>query len=126
MPEGGPPGGPPPEESDEEEDDFGDEDVKAKKTFILSEYFMRREWIYLIEESGEVQQLHVSALKYADPLQKAETLPLTREEAMLQDVSMHLNFYSDFLVGNTILMLSHGKVLSIYDFSSGYWSHMLP
>ena len=39
---------------------------------------------------------------------------------------MHINFFGDFIIANTTLILSHGKILSILDFLTQQWDHMLP
>jgi len=61
-----------------------------------------------------------------DPMSKAEKIPLNYAEAMMQDLTMHLNFFTDYIVANTTLMLSHGKIISIYDFSTSHWEHIYP
>lgn len=38
---------------------------------------------------------------------------------------MHLGIFSDYLVANTAILISHGKVLSIYDFKMQKWAHIL-
>ena len=45
---------------------------------------------------------------------------------MLQDVAMHVSFFGDFIIANTTLIISHGKILSILDFLTNQWDHMLP
>ena len=45
---------------------------------------------------------------------------------MIQDITHHLNQFNDFLIANTTLIISHQKVLSIYDFLTKQWNHMLP
>lgn len=39
---------------------------------------------------------------------------------------MHIGFLTDFLMANTTLIISHGKILSIFDFLTNQWRHMLP
>lgn len=61
-----------------------------------------------------------------DPMSKAEKIPLNYAEAMMQDLTMHLNFFTDYIVANTTLLVSHGKIISIYDFSTKAWEHIYP
>ncbi len=45
---------------------------------------------------------------------------------MLQDVTQHLGLFNDFIIANTTLIISHQKIMSIYDFLTKEWTHMLP
>lgn len=104
------------------------EDTVVKDyVFRLRRFFMRRNFIYLESATGDMKRLDTEDLKgSSDPMSKAIKLPLTYAEAQMQDLTMHLNFYTDYMVANTTLILSHGKILSIYDFSIGKWEHIFP
>ena len=41
-------------------------------------------------------------------------------------MAIHLAFYSDYLIASTAVVLAHGKILSIFDFKTAKWSHILP
>lgn len=74
-----------------------------------------------------MKQLDMQWLKTStDPMAKAEKIPLNYAEAMMQDLTMHLNFFTDYIVANTTLLVSHGKIISIYDFSTKAWEHIYP
>lgn len=88
---------------------------------------MRRSLIYLESATGDMKKLDMEWLKSStDPMSKAEKLPLNYAEAMMQDLTMHLNFFTDYIVANTTLVISHGKIISIYDFSTREWEHIFP
>jgi hypothetical protein len=39
---------------------------------------------------------------------------------------MHLEYFNDYILANTALILSHGKLFSIYDFKTMEWDHIVP
>ena len=84
--------------------------VSKDYVFRLQRFFMRRTFIYLESATGEMKRLDTEFLKTSsDPMSKSTKLSLTYAEAQMQDLTMHLNFYTDFMVANTTLIISHGK-----------------
>lgn len=92
----------------------------------LKSYFVRRQNIYLEDISGQIRCLQSSMVKMQKALKKTQRLTEQKEQIQLQEISIHLGFYSDYLIASTAIMLAHGKVLSIYDFKTSKWSHILP
>ena len=105
-----------------------DEETNLKDyVFRLISFFMRRGIIYLQSATGDMKKLDMEWLRTSsDPMSKAEKIPLNYAEAMMQDLTMHLNFFTDYIVANTTLLISHGKIISIYDFSTQSWEHIFP
>lgn len=95
--------------------------------FQVEQYFLRRDILYVRSTKGEIRKVNINRLINQDPINKTtlETTP-TLQSVLLQDVTMHIGFFTDFLMANTTLIISHGKVLSIYDFLTNQWRHMLP
>jgi hypothetical protein len=59
-------------------------------------------------------------------MRRAELFSGTSEEARLNELTVHIEFISDFVVANTALFVTHGMVLSIYDFQTKAWDHTFP
>jgi hypothetical protein len=85
---------------------------------ILKSYFVRREHIYFVDQSDQIKKISSSNVKMEKPLKKCSRVEKPMVEAKLTEISGHLGFFSDFLVSNTATLISHGKVLSIYDFKT--------
>lgn len=92
----------------------------------MSKTFLRRNYIYFVEENGDIQKLNINDCKLSNPLRRVTLVDVPLIEAMFSDLSIHLEFYSDYLIANTALMISHGKILSIYDFKTKMWDHVVP
>ena len=97
-----------------------------KNFFKVDSYFMRRQFIFFKGENGEIKRIQISDIKNHDVTLKTSTISYPLQVAMLKDVTLHVNIFNDFLLANTTLIISHQKVLSIYDFLTGTWRHMLP
>lgn len=60
------------------------------------------------------------------PFNHMRKLEQSMQEIMIQDVISHLAFFSDYILANTALILSHGKVLSLFNFKTYSWNHITP
>mmetsp|Transcript_9022 Transcript_9022/g.8428 ORF Transcript_9022/g.8428 Transcript_9022/m.8428 type:complete len:143 (-) Transcript_9022:893-1321(-) len=76
--------------------------------------------------NGDMRRLNITDLKDCEPLSKSSLQEVEYQEAIIQDVALHVGFFKDFLIAITTLVISHGKILSILDFQTGRWNHMLP
>jgi hypothetical protein len=68
----------------------------------------------------------MSDCKLNNPLKRAERESRPSNETMIQDIANHLAYFSDYIMANTALMVSHGKLLSIYNFKTKLWDHIIP
>ena len=105
----------------------------AKNFFKVERYFMRRQLLYFqgainggSDSPQEIKRINISALKNTDAVGKSQKVHNVLDVAIIQDITHHLNQFNDFLIANTTLIISHQKVLSIYDFLTKQWNHMLP
>ena len=64
--------------------------------------------------------------KIQKPLKKCLRLTEDKNQLELSEMAIHLAFYSDYLIASTAVVLAHGKILSIFDFKTAKWSHILP
>ena len=97
--------------------------------FEVKSYFIRRQQIYFqggSNSGSEIKRINISQIKNTDGISGASKINNLLEVAMLQDITLHLNTFNDFLMANTTLIISHSKILSIYDFLTKQWTHMLP
>jgi hypothetical protein len=92
----------------------------------VERYFVRRQMLYIVGKSGEIKRINIHEIKNTDAITKSNKINYQIEVAMLQDITQHLNTFNDFLIANTTLIISHQKILSIYDFLTKEWNHMLP
>lgn len=104
------------------------EEIYTKIDFIvkLDAFFVRRGNLYLVDKNGTLKTIKSQDVVIQNPLKRMTRIAEPRNLVELKDLSMHLGYFSDFLVANTAILISHGKILSIYDFKMQKWSHILP
>ena len=102
------------------------EDNEADVEMQMKSFFVRREHIYIEDMNGSLKCLTTTYARQPKPLKKCVKTSKTATRVSISEISMHLNFFSDFLIASTAIVLAHGKIISIYDFKTGIWSHIIP
>lgn len=82
--------------------------------------------MYIEETTGTIKKLSLSDCKMKDPLKKASRVSINKMDARIKDLVNHLGYINDIDLVNTILMIIHGKILSIYNFKTLSWNHIFP
>ena len=102
------------------------EDNEPDIELCIKSFFVRRQNIYLEDLSGHLKILTTTYARQPKPFKKCIKTSKEAMRASLSEIQMHLNFFSDLLVASTAIVLAHGKIISIFDFKTGIWSHIIP